>query len=652
MICLCALTAQAQSVAGYEYWFDNQFDSRITENTSSGDIVLETDVSTLAEGMHYFNFRAKDGNGLWSNPKSYWFFRQKTDWSGNTLRKYEYWLNDNYQEKISGTFDDTGEVSLELDVSALPAGFHYFNFRAQDNMNTWSTPVSYYFYRTDIDRSGNTLTEYEYWLDSNYQEKKTGKLAEDGVINLNALDVSALGEGYHYFNFRTQDSFGVWSSPVSYYFYRLVTPIPESNKIVQYQYSFNNDPATLQTVDIDPVNPLEWSEKIFDIPDMNLASVPDSFGLDINNDQTLSISVPTESRFALSFKDTVGIWSQPIVETFKHIIRKTTTATTLENNHPQSFAKPSEGKWVAFVIEIPEANSVYWKTDQPCSASIFTPDGKWMTCLKGTDLAKGIKTEIATKGTYYVFVHTAMKDASYPSETLSLIAITSQQSNALSVEVAGTLPELVSDPEAVVNLALTGYLNGTDIKFIRSLKNLQRLDISEARIVEGGDKYYENYLTADDVTGDYMFYNLPNLTHLAQEATVDVLSDAEEKLLAEIPVYRKKLEDAMDDDLNTADAISAIFELVKFANTNANDASSGAFVTALKKEIVALSDVLGLQVEKKEENLDAEIEKMIEERQAARKARDFKRADEIRDELLAQGIILEDTREGVKWKRA
>ena len=83
------------------------------------------------------------------------------------------------------------------------------------------------------------------------------------------------------------------------------------------------------------------------------------------------------------------------------------------------------------------------------------------------------------------------------------------------VEVAGTLPELVSDPEAVVNLALTGYLNGTDIKFIRSLKNLQRLDISEARIVEGGDKYYENYLTADDVTGDYMFYNLPNLTHLA-----------------------------------------------------------------------------------------------------------------------------------------
>ena len=143
-----------------------------------------------------------------------------------------------------------------------------------------------------------------------------------------------------------------------------------------------------------------------------------------------------------------------------------------------------------------------------------------------------------------------------------------------------------------------------------------------------------------------------NLIHLEQEAAADTLTEAEEKLLAEIPSYRKKFEDAMDDDLNTADAISAIFELVKFANTNANDASSKAFAAALKKEIVALSDVLGLIVERKEENLDAEIEKMIEERQAARKARDFKRADEIRDELLAQGIILEDTREGVKWKRA
>ena len=72
----------------------------------------------------------------------------------------------------------------------------------------------------------------------------------------------------------------------------------------------------------------------------------------------------------------------------------------------------------------------------------------------------------------------------------------------------------------------------------------------------------------------------------------------------------------------------------------------------LYEELFKLSDVLGLKIEKKEEILDKEIEDLIQERQAARKAKDFKRADEIRDELLKKGIILKDTREGVKWQRA
>ncbi len=132
----------------------------------------------------------------------------------------------------------------------------------------------------------------------------------------------------------------------------------------------------------------------------------------------------------------------------------------------------------------------------------------------------------------------------------------------------------------------------------------------------------------------------------------EALTQNEEELLKSAQQLREKFEEAMDDDLNTADAISAIFELVRFANTNADENSSRAFVDAVKGEIVELSDILGLIVDKKEENLDAEIEEMIAKRQAARKARDFAQADAIRDELLAKGIILEDTREGVKWKRA
>ena len=143
-----------------------------------------------------------------------------------------------------------------------------------------------------------------------------------------------------------------------------------------------------------------------------------------------------------------------------------------------------------------------------------------------------------------------------------------------------------------------------------------------------------------------------NLKFLADNAKTEVLTDAENDAIAKTQEYVTAFEKAMDDDFNTADAIAAIFDLVKYANTTANGDSSKAYVTALYELIVKLADVLGIIVEKKEELLDADIEALIEERQAARKERNFARADEIRDELLAKGIILEDTREGVKWKRA
>ena len=130
------------------------------------------------------------------------------------------------------------------------------------------------------------------------------------------------------------------------------------------------------------------------------------------------------------------------------------------------------------------------------------------------------------------------------------------------------------------------------------------------------------------------------------------ITEEELALLKEAEGFVTKFEAAMDDDFNTADALAAIFELVKFANTNVDENSSREFAGGLYEELFKLSDVLGLKIEKKEEILDKEIEDLIQERQAARKAKDFQRADEIRDELLKKGIILKDTREGVKWQRA
>ena len=145
---------------------------------------------------------------------------------------------------------------------------------------------------------------------------------------------------------------------------------------------------------------------------------------------------------------------------------------------------------------------------------------------------------------------------------------------------------------------------------------------------------------------------IEQLKHLLETAEKTEMTETEKALEVEVLEYVKKYENSMEDDFNTADAIAAIFELVKFANTKANENSTAAFVQYLFDTIVHLSDVLGLIVNKEAEILDEEIEKLIEERQMARKEKNFKRADEIRDELAAMGIILKDTREGVQWKRA
>ena len=162
-----------------------------------------------------------------------------------------------------------------------------------------------------------------------------------------------------------------------------------------------------------------------------------------------------------------------------------------------------------------------------------------------------------------------------------------------------------------------------------------------ADIMESSKNALERIVTAVDT-----------LKRLEGAAPAKELREEEKNRLEAMKEYRKKFEEAMDDDLNTADAIAAVFELVKFANTEVKEGSSQLFAEKVRQEIVSLCDILGLIAERKEETLDSEIEAMIAERQAARKARDFARADAIRDELAAKGIILEDTREGVKWKRA
>ncbi len=162
-----------------------------------------------------------------------------------------------------------------------------------------------------------------------------------------------------------------------------------------------------------------------------------------------------------------------------------------------------------------------------------------------------------------------------------------------------------------------------------------------ADLMEAAKNSLERILTCAD-----------KLKDLAETAAGEELTEKETEDLKTVIGFQDKYEAAMDDDLNTADAIAALFEMVKFLNTTVTEESTAAYVGEARAIFLKLCDVLGIITDRKEELLDSDIEALIEERTQARKDRNWARADEIRAQLLEKGIVLEDTREGVKWKRA
>ncbi len=141
-----------------------------------------------------------------------------------------------------------------------------------------------------------------------------------------------------------------------------------------------------------------------------------------------------------------------------------------------------------------------------------------------------------------------------------------------------------------------------------------------------------------------------NLEYLIDNAEKIEMNGEERKAYTHFTSYKDKFIEAMEDDINTADAIAAIFELVKEINTNISSDSSKGFMEMTYNIFNELTSVLGI-VSKQKEVLDEEIEKLIEERQQARKDKNYSLADKIRDDLKEKGIVLEDTPQGVKWKR-
>jgi cysteinyl-tRNA synthetase len=150
---------------------------------------------------------------------------------------------------------------------------------------------------------------------------------------------------------------------------------------------------------------------------------------------------------------------------------------------------------------------------------------------------------------------------------------------------------------------------------------------------------------------DRLYNSITNLESLYDKVILEDLTEDENKYIELLSKYKEKYIEKMDDDFNTADAISVIFDLIKDVNTNVNIGSSKKLIKYCLDLIRELGAPLGILQKSKKGNLEDQIKELIEKREEARKDKNWALSDKIRDELKTQGIILEDTSNGVRWKK-
>ena len=198
-------------------------------------------------------------------------------------------------------------------------------------------------------------------------------------------------------------------------------------------------------------------------------------------------------------------------------------------------------------------------------------------------------------------------------------------------------------PYEVIRLFLLNAHYRSPINFSKELMESTQKSLER---IKTGYKLIQEALSKSGLTHDALKDDALKDDALTQEG---LLSSEQHKILES---FQNAFEQSMDDDFNTSGAIAVLFDMVKYANLNLNERIEREFIERFSKLFVALCDILGVGYLSEEVLLDSDIEALIEKRQEARRNKDFGLSDQIRDLLLAKGIVLQDTREGVKFKRA
>ena len=375
LLCCIVVTAQTTSVTECEYWIDQQFDSRQTANMSAGELTTQLDMSALPLGLHSLAIRTGTSDGRWS-PVLVKFFLvpQPGSTQENNLAGYEYWIDGNYDKKVSGTFSTGGIVTTDLDMSSLPIGLHSISFRAlDDNGHVSSVLVKYFLVPENTSTTENSIAGYRYWFDKDMENIVEGEMTSSGTIATD-IDVSALNAGLHLFNYQVKDAIGKYSATMMSFF-----TVPEQgglgDKIVAYDYWFNNNPR--KRVEVTPTATLELNDIVLDMEGVEPETVPADY---VFNSETKQVVFTFDVEFGLQVFNDLGTGSEAVTQTVGYEFTIDPLFVALTNEVSNTKTAPQGGQVLGFSYAGAVGDSLHWEiTGSDAKIDFYDADGNRIT---------------------------------------------------------------------------------------------------------------------------------------------------------------------------------------------------------------------------------------------------------------------------------
>ena len=361
----------------YEYWVDHDFEHKVSGTiAASGVIDLNLDFKTLSPGLHNIAFRVLDENGHTSSilVKNF-LVPNPSSMEENVLKNYEYWVDHDFEHKVSGTIAASGIIDLDIDFSALAPGLHNIAFRVLDaNGHTSTILVKNFLVPEPSSMTENGLYKYRYWIDRDVANAVEVDAPADGIISLD-FDASALNDGPHEFSYQVIDKVGHFSATAIHHFIK--ETIQGESKLVGVDYWFNDDPRTRIAIDPAQVT-IDKNDIVISLDGVQPRSISEDYTFDAT---TKTVKTTETITLGLQVFNDAEVGSGAVEHTIENVTFTVTPLfEALTDGISDTKVAPQGGQVQGFSFDGAVGDSLHWElTGSDAKIDFFDANGNRLT---------------------------------------------------------------------------------------------------------------------------------------------------------------------------------------------------------------------------------------------------------------------------------